>query len=235
MKNYYLILGIEPNATPEQIRTAYRRQVKDLHPDYYGTDSGPFRDLQEAYEVLSDPERRQGYDRLVESATTQRGKVRRGEAKSRVVSPIEPEPLIPMEGHVALGDYSMLETFHTFSPSFDELFDRIQQNFGLARPKVETLQSVTVEILIGPREALQGGHVRLFVPAQTPCPYCHGRGYTGFFECWRCDGSGAILRELPVEIAFPPGIVNAHVVQLPLDRFGISNLYLNVVFRVSRQ
>ena len=47
MKNYYLILGVESDATMEQIRAAYIRQAKDLHPDYYGQDISPFIDLWE--------------------------------------------------------------------------------------------------------------------------------------------------------------------------------------------
>jgi curved DNA-binding protein CbpA len=56
-KNYYLILGVAPDAEVKQIKAAYRRRVKTLHPDY-GGDARPFLDLQEAYSVLSDPGRR---------------------------------------------------------------------------------------------------------------------------------------------------------------------------------
>ena len=58
-RNYYAILGIDPDASPDQIRSAYRRKAKELHPDHYEGSSEPFRDVQEAYEALSDPARRQ--------------------------------------------------------------------------------------------------------------------------------------------------------------------------------
>lgn len=63
MKDYYLILGVPRNATPRGIRKAFLQQAKACHPDRTGSDkTSPFRDVAEAYEVLSDPERRRRYD-----------------------------------------------------------------------------------------------------------------------------------------------------------------------------
>ena len=57
-KDYYLILGLTPEATAEEIRSAYRRLAIELHPDLSGFGSDQFLELQEAYSVLSDPMRR---------------------------------------------------------------------------------------------------------------------------------------------------------------------------------
>jgi curved DNA-binding protein CbpA len=62
-KDYYLILGIGADATEDEIKSAYRREAKRHHPDCSGEDCEPFLALQEAYEVLGDPERRRAYDR----------------------------------------------------------------------------------------------------------------------------------------------------------------------------
>src|ERR1700748_2254989 len=62
-KDYYLILRLTPEATAEEIRSAYRRLAIELHPDLSGFGSDPFLELQEAYSVLSDPVRRAIYDR----------------------------------------------------------------------------------------------------------------------------------------------------------------------------
>ena len=60
--NLYLVLGVPINATAEDIKTAYRQRALEVHPDRTGTDGGLFRELREAYEVLSDPARRRAYD-----------------------------------------------------------------------------------------------------------------------------------------------------------------------------
>ena len=69
------------------------------------------------------------------------------------------------------------------------------------------------------------------MPARAVCPTCRGFGGVGFYECARCAGEGAISGEMPVTVAFPPGLVKDHAVMIPLDRFGIHNLHLTVLFR----
>lgn len=64
MKDYYRILGLAPNASLAEVKTAYRRQASLAHPDKNpGKDMhGVFQEIQEAYDVLSDSVRRQAYD-----------------------------------------------------------------------------------------------------------------------------------------------------------------------------
>ncbi len=66
-KNYYTILGVSKTATPEEIKLAYRKTARKYHPDLNPGDKNAeekFKDLNEANEVLSDPEKRQKYDRF---------------------------------------------------------------------------------------------------------------------------------------------------------------------------
>lgn len=66
MKDYYEILGVGRDATPDQIKKAFRRLARDSHPDANPNDPGAearFREVAEAYEVLSDPQKRARYDR----------------------------------------------------------------------------------------------------------------------------------------------------------------------------
>lgn len=66
MKNYYDILGVSREASPEEIKRAFRRLARDTHPDANPDDpaaEGRFREVAEAYEVLSDPDKRARYDR----------------------------------------------------------------------------------------------------------------------------------------------------------------------------
>ena len=62
-KNYYQILGLNEDASPGAIKSAYRILAMEVHPDHSGSNCQPFQDIQEAYSVLSDPQRRSAYDR----------------------------------------------------------------------------------------------------------------------------------------------------------------------------
>ena len=233
MKNYYLILGVDADATQQEIRAAYRELVKELHPDYYGEDSGPFMDLQEAYGVLHDPLRRRVYDRSFQH-TRLPNAPRSTRAEPLYPDSPQPEPLIPESQPIDLDPLSLTHSFHSYSPSFDEIFERLWQNFDPVQPKVENLESLNVEVLLTPWEAHCGGRIRILIPARLSCPTCYGRGRVGLFECWRCAGHGAIEGEYPVSITFPSGVSNNHMARVPLDRLGVHNFYLTVLFRVSR-
>jgi hypothetical protein len=53
----------------------------------------------------------------------------------------------------------------------------------------------------------------------------------GFYECLRCAGEGAITGEIPVSVSLPPGLTKDHAVVISLDRFGIPNTHITVLFR----
>src|SRR5690554_3248063 len=71
-KDYYKILGVEQNADADTIKSAYRRMAKTYHPDVFATKpekekkaaEAKFKDIQHAYDVLSDPQKRAAYDQF---------------------------------------------------------------------------------------------------------------------------------------------------------------------------
>jgi molecular chaperone DnaJ len=234
-RNYYVILGVSSSATPDQIKAAFRRRAMELHPDHSRTDSAPFQELQEAYGVLSDPERRRRYD---EHGSTSVRRAPRGPSRPPA------EPLVPRRRAEPFSDFaaprvrdvSIMNSFSRFHPSFDELFDRLRRNFeDFARPKAERMESLTVEVVLSPNEALSGGVVRVRVPGRATCASCGGRGAMGPYECWQCEGEGAVAVEYPVRVEFPPAVRDGYVVSVRLDEFGITNFHLTIVFRVGSE
>lgn len=232
-KDYYFILGIASDATLEEVKSAFRRRAMALHPDTSGLASGPFLEAQEAYGVLSDPERRRRYDRQTHPIVPRRRPW--GPAAEPMVRAQPPaEPLRAAESAGGLREVPLAEIFARQSPCFDELFHRLWSNFDtVSRPKSEGLESLTVEVVLATEEARLGGRVQVNIPARATCPACGGNGAAGFYECWRCEGRGALTTEYPVLVPYPPGTHDGYAVQIPLNRFGIENLYLTVVFRVS--
>ncbi|HVM50180.1 MAG TPA: DnaJ domain-containing protein [Candidatus Acidoferrum sp.] len=232
-KNYYLILGISADASAEDVKAAFRRRALELHPDRSGLESGPFQDAQEAYSVLGDAERRRGYDRQYRAVSAP-GRRRSPASEPLVRERPRGEPLRPVEPARSFREIWPLESFETYAPSFDELFERFWSNFEpFSRPKEERLESLTLEVVVGPEEARFGSRVRVRIPARARCAECRGNGAVGLYECWRCEGHGAVMTEYPVEVAVPPGTQDGDAVRISLARFGIENFYLTLLFRVS--
>jgi molecular chaperone DnaJ len=229
-KNYYLILRLAPDATMDQIRSAFRRRALELHPDLSGAESDQFIELQEAYDVLSDPARRAIYDRETEEIPIRRMPAR--PAETVIARRHRAEPLTTARPAAGFEEKSLFRSFETFSPSLDEIFERLWSNFDLlTRPKAERLESLNVEVPLSPRQAFAGGDVRILVPARLVCPACGGHGSVGPYECSHCEGHGAVTGEYPVTVGYPAGLQQDYIVRLSLDRFGIQNFYLTVRFR----
>ena len=223
-KSYFAILGISPKASGDEIRSAFRRLAKEFHPDHYTGSSKRFRDIQEAYSVLGNSRRRREYEQSIRKVPIK--------THLRPSSYPEPEPLIPEDRPADLGEVSPVRSFQSFTPSFDEVFDWLWSNFSdLTAPKSGRVENLTLEVILTPEQARQGGNARIMVPAQAVCPTCRGQGGVGLYDCLRCAGEGAISGEMPVSVAFPPGLTDDHAVLIPLDRFGIRNVHITVLFR----
>src|ERR1700730_187131 len=230
-KDYYPLLPLTPEATTEEIMSAYRRRVLELHPDQSGFGSDPFLELQEAYAVLSDPSRRSLYDRKTETIPIRHADPAQ-QKTTRAGRRYSAEPLTAVQPARRFQDVDLFRSFETFSPSFDEIFERLWSNFDLlTRPKEERLESLAVDVPLSPEEAFVGVACRIMVPARAICRACRGRGSVGTYECWRCEGQGALTGEYPMMVSYPAGLQHDYTVRLSLDRLGIENFYLIVRFR----
>lgn len=222
--NPYRILGITIDATPDDVRSAYRRRALQLHPDQTGAEEEPFLELQEAYGILSDPARRSAWDR----GHFWEGGEPRSNRSTRA------EPLRPVERASDFAEVSLFGSFQTYRPSWEELVERWDDNFALgSRPKAERMESLVVDVPISRQQAAWGGEVLLSVPARVACRSCAGHGAVGRYLCWRCGGTGAVSGDVPLRVSYPAGTRDSCVVRIPLDGVGIQSFYLTIRFRVS--
>jgi DnaJ-class molecular chaperone len=230
--NYYLILGIATNASQDEIKEAYRKLAQKYHPDHYGDDSTPFLRIQEAYRVLTDKHRKENYDRKISYEKRRSPLYKRYQPG---ISPIEPEPLVPTTESSPVEEISLSRSFHSYFPSFEELFDRIMINFSQKRhAKSEHPENLSVEVTVSAEQAETGGSINLMIPTRIPCPLCSGSRTIGFWDCMRCESIGYIDTEIPLVVSYPSGIKNNYSRIISLQEYGIENLYLTLKISVSK-
>jgi molecular chaperone DnaJ len=212
-QTYFAILGVSPNATPDEIRSAYRQLAKRFHPDRFEGGSGLFRQVQEAYSVLGNSRKRSAYEQSLEKAPIHN--------RARTVRGPRPEPLVPKR-----------RPWQSRACEYDDLFERIWESFsGRQRPLSGHVQHLMFEVPLTREQAIHGGRIRIMVPGRARCPQCGGFGGDFFFECRRCAGQGVIYEEVPISVSFPAGISGEYAVSIPMQRFGMGHVELTVVFR----
>jgi len=214
-KTYYTILGISRTENPGGIRSAYRGLAKKLHPDVAGEETTrAFQEVTEAYDVLSDPQRRRAYN----------DKLRRAEEDRLVIAvrPTPPQPLV-------WDPVSILGNPESVRPSFQALYDRFLRNFtGVGIPKSEHPEGLHFEVLLTREEASSGCVVPIGVPVFSQCLECGGSGRDWVFPCVHCRERGMIETEEFVRVPIPPMVKSGSILEIPLRGLGIHNLYLRL-------
>ena len=174
--DFYLILGVDRGATPAEIKRAYKRLARKYHPDINPGDrmaAAQFRQIAEAYETLSDPERRRRYDAGGQAAATD-GSATYG-----------------FEGF----DFSV-SVSGASAPTFGDLFaDVLHQRDG-RRPDGAPERGADLHqtISLSFEDAMRGGQRQMTVTRQEHCRTCKGIGRLHVAEsrCPQCHGSGSV-------------------------------------------
>ncbi|MBI3894676.1 MAG: molecular chaperone DnaJ [Acidobacteria bacterium] len=185
-EDYYLVLGVDRKATPAEIRKAYRSLARKYHPDVNPKDKKAeesFKKIAEAYDVLSDPKKRQMYDRLGYYSETGPQPATHGPTEGRSVD-FTGFDFTDLGGQdVGMGG---------FQDIFSQFFRRGEPQ-TTSRP--ERGSDLEYEVKIGFWEAIRGTTIRLSVMHQATCAACQGRGTTGKERtCPACNGSGSTIK-----------------------------------------
>ncbi|MGI8853510.1 MAG: molecular chaperone DnaJ [Methyloceanibacter sp.] len=228
---YYDILGLSRGAQNNEIKAAFRRMAKECHPDRCNGDPNAetrFKEVNEAYEALKDPQRRAAYDRFGHAA---------------------------FDGALGGGGYGFGTDFSaSMSAMFDDLFGefmnqrRPRQRSGRERgadlrynmeialaeayngktAQIRVPTSVTCESCSGSgaktgtspttcRTCGGGGKVRAsqgFFTIERTCHTCQGRGETIETPCPSCHGAGRVMRERTLSVTIPIGVEDGTRIRL---------------------
>ena len=213
-KDYYAILGVSRTESISGIRKAFRELAKQHHPDRVGPESTrTFQEIVEAYQVLSDPQKRAAYNQRLRVAEEQR---RKGTTETRGGA---------YRASAWTGSpFSFWSEMEQRSAPFASPFRR--------QPLIwEHTQHLHVEVILSPEEAVSGGVLPLAVPITLRCPSCRGSGQEGLFRCHYCGGEGRITTEDIVQVRIPPRVQEGTILEIPFSRFDASYL-LSVRVRV---
>ncbi len=168
-KNYYEVLGVSKNATEEEIKAAYKKLVKQYHPDLHPNDklaAEKFKEINEANEVLSDKQKRAAYDYEQE--------------------------------HPGMGGMGGMGGFGGGGfGGFEDIFGSIFQGFGggASMQRDTSGEDIQLEMRLSFMDAAKGCTKEISYSRNEPCPACKGTGAkdgTAFRSCQKCGGKGQV-------------------------------------------
>lgn len=232
-RDYYDVLGVERNASPDDLKKAYRKLAMQLHPDRNSGDKGAeqkFKELNEAYEALKDEQKRAAYDRFGHAAFEGGGG---GGGRAGPGG---------FDFHFASG----------FADIFDEMFGSatggsrrggggargsdlrynmeitLEEAFAGKGADVRVPTSVSCEACKGTGAANGAapvacgtcggaGKVRAqqgFFTIERTCPTCQGQGRVIKDPCRPCGGSGRTRKEKTLQVTIPPGVEDGTRIRL---------------------
>jgi molecular chaperone DnaJ len=219
-KDYYKTLGVDRKADEKAIQSAFRKLARKHHPDINPGDKQAeerFKEINEAYEVLSDAEKRKMYDRYGEDWQRYRDAGFTGNEPAGGARPgasFDDYDFGRWFTGQNQGDQSYRVEFGEnqggFSDFFQTLFGGLGGNRrgGFTAPRGGRRRGEDVEVgnEVSFDEAIRGGTRRFEVQTHEPCTTCNGTGIARGATCPTCDGSGVVPKAKTIEVKIPAGV-----------------------------
>jgi len=182
-KDYYNILGVGKSASPEEIKKAYRKLAHKYHPDKGGGDEAKFKEINEAYQVLSDPKKRQAFDQFGEAGVNGQGGFGGGQGGMNWEDVVRQGGFGAGQGGIEfdLGDI------------FSEFFGGGGR--GKRSRNRQKGQDIQVDMELDFQEAAFGVKKEVELYKSVKCTKCNGNGAepgTPIKECGTCKGKGVV-------------------------------------------
>lgn len=227
-QDYYELLGVSRNANDAEIKKAYRKQAMKHHPDRNGNDKDAeekFKEIQKAYAVLSDPQKRSAYDQFGHAGVD-----------------------------ASMGGGHGFGGFGGFGDVFEDIFENIFTGGGRQqRSRAQRGADLQLSVLLTLEEAARGKEIEITVPRhincetcdgsgakkgskpqncetcngigqvriqqgffsiQQTCPSCHGEGKVITDPCSDCHGQGRVRENKKLTVKIPAGVDNGDRVRL---------------------
>ena len=211
-KDYYQTLGVNKSATAKEIKAAYRKLARQWHPDVNPTKKKEaeekFKEISEAYEVLSDPEKRKTYDTLGPD-WQQRARDAAGARGYQYQYQTPPGGVHFDFGDVGDGGFS--EFFQTFFGNIGRATTGASGARGRRASRGADAESA-IELTL--RDAYLGGKRTLTLQTHGTCPRCHGTGNEKGKLCPQCHGAGVVISNKTLEVTIPAGVRDGQRIRL---------------------
>ena len=210
-QDYYAVLGVPRDASADDIKKAYRKLALKWHPDRHPEDKrseaeAQFKRIAEAYEVLSDPDKRSRYDRFGQN--WQQGDDFRP-PDQETQTQMSPEEFEQMFGGGGGG----------FSDFFRSAFgEDLRRQYRGASSRHRRYRhrggDVRAELSLPAGVVMAGGKSRIDVPTTEPCDRCGGVGFVDEHVCPRCVGVGLVHGHRTIDLAIPARVRDGMTMRL---------------------
>ena len=180
-RDYYEVLGVDKNASSDEIKSAFRKKAKEFHPDLNKDDpaaADKFKEAQEAYSVLSDDNKRKMYDQYGHAGVDNSAGAGYG----------------GFSGGFNASDFDLGDIFDTIFGSGGG-FGGFSGFSGGSQSRARRGSDVLMRMDLDFEEAVYGTEKKFSVDVVEDCDECHGRGGFDKVDCHTCHGKGTITTE----------------------------------------